>query len=149
MGLDDIRATLSRTEAKLKDARARLTEQPAGRHRAEPEHRLGLVLFFTGTVGVLFAMIITAFIVWNNPQQPLAPMQYRPSSPAVLPKPVVFPPWKQETSPPRTYTVKAGDTMWSIARKECGNGLAWRKLQAVNSNNPWWLGQGQVLKISC
>lgn len=133
----------------LDDIRAKVTEQrQTGRHRAEPKYRLGPLIVIATIISLTCTAIVTMFLVQGHPE-PLAPMQYRPSSPAVIPQPVVFPPFRQESSPPRTYTVKAGDTMWSIAREECGNGLAWHKLQALNSNNPWWLSQGQVLKISC
>lgn len=134
---------------RLSKIKARFARRETGRHRAEPERRWGVALFILGTIGLVFTTIITAFIVQGSPVPPLGPAEYHPSSPAVIPQPVVFPPWKQEVSPPRTYTVKAGDTLWEIAFRECGNGLAWDKLQHENGINPWWLGQGQVLKISC
>lgn len=133
----------------LDDIRAKVTEQrQTGRHRAEPKYRLGPLIVIATVISLTCTAIVTVFLVQGHPE-PLAPMQYRPSSPAVIPQPVVFPPLKRETSQSRTYTVKTGDTLWDIARKECGNGLAWDRLQHENSINPWWLGQGQVLKISC
>ena len=141
MKLSDIRAKLARPQHDCQ-----VKGRQTGRHRGEPKHRWGLPLFFLGTTGTLFAMIITAFIVMNNPV-PAVSVQpsYNPT-----PAPHVFPPVRQQPSPAAsTYTVVAGDTMWSIAYKKCGNGLAWEKLQHENSNNPWRITPGQVLTVAC
>ena len=125
-----------------------IKERQTGRHRGEPSVRWGLPLFFLGTVGLLFSVIITAFVVWNNPEQSLPTVQYRPSSGAVIPKPIVFPPVRQQPSPAAsTYTVREHDTMWSIAYHRCGDGAKWKLIQAANSNDPWWISPGQVLKL--
>lgn len=136
---------------KLSDFKARFRrDRQGGRHRGEPSVRWGLPLFFLGVTGTLFAMILTAFVVWNNPEQPVMPAQYHPSSGAVIPKPVVFPPVRQQPTPAAsTYTVVARDTLWSIAYRECGDGRDWQKLQHANGINPWWLHPGQQLKVSC
>lgn len=133
---------------KLKDIRARLArrDHQTGRHRGEPKHRYGPGLFFLVTVGLVGAAIVTAFIVQGNPV-PVASVQpsYNP-----VPAPHVFPPVRQQPSAAAsTYTVVAGDTMWSIAYKKCGNGLAWEKLQHENSNNPWRITPGQRLTVDC
>lgn len=47
-----------------------------------------------------------------------------------------------------TYTVKSGDTLWSIARKFYGDGSLYPKLAACNGiKNPNLIYVGQVLKI--
>lgn len=136
-----------------KDIRAKLAgprhdcqvERQTGRHRAEPEHRWGLALFFLGTVGLLFAVIITAFIFWNNPE-PSPAVQYRPSSAPFILRPPAFP--RARPSPAEsTYTVREHDTMWSIAYHRCGDGAKWVQIQALNSNNPWVIIPGQKLKL--
>lgn len=118
-------------------------KRESGRHRGEPKRHYGPVLVFLATAGFVGSAIVTAFIVQGNPNPPLAPGEYHPSSPAVIPQPVVFPPVKQD----RTYTVAAGDRLWTIAYRECGDGRKWEALQHANGINPWWLHPGQVLKL--
>ena len=130
---------------RLNGIRARFKrKRESGRHRGEPKHHYGLPLVFLGTVGVLFATIVTAYIYWDNPE-PVASSQYHPSY-NPTPPPHVFPP--QQPSPAAsTYTVVAGDTMWSVAYKKCGDGEKWKAIQALNSNDPWVIMPGQVLKL--
>lgn len=53
--------------------------------------------------------------------------------------------------PPRTYTVKPGDSLWAIARRVYGNGSKWRVIYDANRNvigkNPNLIYPGQVLRI--
>ncbi|MBD8037082.1 LysM peptidoglycan-binding domain-containing protein [Solibacillus sp. A46] len=49
---------------------------------------------------------------------------------------------------PKTYTVKAGDTLWSIAKKELGNGAKTDDLAKLNNlSNPNLIRAGQVIKL--
>lgn len=52
---------------------------------------------------------------------------------------------------PKTYTVKAGDTLWTIARRFLGNGNRWREIYDLNRSvigpDPNLLRPGQVLRI--
>jgi len=51
--------------------------------------------------------------------------------------------------PAKTYTVKAGDTLWNIAKKQLGDGSKYKDLTALNNiSNPNFLSVGQVLKLS-
>jgi len=56
-------------------------------------------------------------------------------------------------SPPKTYTVKSGDSLFLIAKKTLGSGTAWRKIYDVPANrkiigpNPNLIQPGQVLQI--
>lgn len=54
------------------------------------------------------------------------------------------------TSPPRTYTVKAGDTLWSIAKKFLGRGDMYSIIVDLNKDiikRPNLIYPGQVLRI--
>lgn len=49
---------------------------------------------------------------------------------------------------PKTYTVKAGDTLWVIAKKYLGNGDKYTELAKFNNiSNPNTIKVGQVIKL--
>ncbi|KLU66760.1 LysM domain/BON superfamily protein [Desulfosporosinus acididurans] len=49
---------------------------------------------------------------------------------------------------PKTYTVKSGDTLWGIAKKELGDGSQYSYLATKNSiKNPNLIYPGQVLQL--
>jgi len=49
---------------------------------------------------------------------------------------------------PKTYTVKRGDTLWAIAKKELGDGSKYTELAKLNNiKNPNLIYPGQVLKL--
>ena len=55
-----------------------------------------------------------------------------------------------ETPQSTTYTVKKGDTLWSIARKYYGDGKKWRKIFEANLKvikNPNQIKAGMVLVV--
>ena len=118
--------------------------QETGRHRGEPKHHYGPGLFFLITLGLVGSAIGTAFIVQGNPEPVAA--RYQPSY-NPTPPPHVFPPVQQPSPVASTYTVRKSDTMWSIAYHRCGDGEKWKAIQALNSNNPWVITPGQVLKL--
>ena len=48
----------------------------------------------------------------------------------------------------RTYTIRKGDTFWSIAQREYGNGQKWRDISAANpSVDPKKLAVGQQITL--
>nr|DAU41849.1 MAG TPA: tail assembly protein [Bacteriophage sp.] len=47
----------------------------------------------------------------------------------------------------KTYTVKKGDSLWSIAAATLGNGARWPEIQKANSLSGTVIHPGQVLKI--
>jgi len=55
------------------------------------------------------------------------------------------------SSPPKTYTVKRGDTLWGIAKRFLGDGSRWKEIYNANVNvigkNPNLIYPGQVLRI--
>ncbi|MCC0097101.1 MULTISPECIES: LysM peptidoglycan-binding domain-containing protein [Streptomyces] len=65
-----------------------------------------------------------------------------PAAPAPMPMPA---------AEKRTYTVRSGDSLSSIARLELGNEARWRELYAMNrgvvGSNPELLHPGQVLTL--
>ena len=49
---------------------------------------------------------------------------------------------------PKTYTVKQGDTLWAIAKKNFNDGSKYKELAQLNNiNNPNVLKVGQVIKL--
>lgn len=121
-----------------------MSKRETGRHRGEPKQRLAPLIVIGTIITLVCTGIVTVFIVQGNPEPVAA--QYQPSY-NPTPPPHIFPPVRQASPAPSTYTVVAGDSMWSIAYKECGNGTRWTDLQHANSNDPWHLKPGQVLKL--
>lgn len=57
-------------------------------------------------------------------------------------------PQRPTKEPDKTYTVKKGDTLWTIAQKQLGNGSKWQDIARLNNiPNPNKLQVGQVLKL--
>lgn len=70
---------------------------------------------------------------------------------------------KRSATTSKTYTVKSGDCLWSIAEKELGSGAKWTSIYSANkeiiestaksrgyadSDNGWWIFPGTVLTLS-
>lgn len=47
----------------------------------------------------------------------------------------------------RTYTVKAGDSLWAIAAKQLGNGSRYKEIKSLNGLSGDTIHAGQVLKL--
>lgn len=52
-----------------------------------------------------------------------------------------------QTGSQRTYTVKSGDSLWSIAAKQLGDGSRYTEIKALNNLKSDTIHPGQVLKI--
>ena len=53
-----------------------------------------------------------------------------------------------EKTIPKQYTVKSGDTLWAIAKKELGNGSRYPELAKLNGiKNPNIISIGQVIRL--
>ena len=53
----------------------------------------------------------------------------------------------KETGSAKTYTVKAGDSLWSIAANQLGDGTRWKEIKTLNGLASELIHAGQVLKI--
>lgn len=79
--------------------------------------------------------------------------QPAPTAPATeTPKAVVQEPPRETTSAPKpkTYTVKSGDCLWNIAKKELGDGSRYTEIYNLNKDkikNPNLIYAGQVLTM--
>lgn len=79
--------------------------------------------------------------------------QPAPTAPVTeTPKAVVQEPPRETTSAPKpkTYTVKSGDCLWNIAKKELGNGSRYTEIYNLNKDkikNPNLIYAGQVLTM--
>lgn len=51
------------------------------------------------------------------------------------------------SKPQRTYTVKSGDTLWGIAKKELGSGARYTEIVKLNGLKTNTIYSGQVLKL--
>ena len=47
----------------------------------------------------------------------------------------------------RTYTVKAGDSLWAIAEKQLGNGSRYNEIKTMNGLTSNTIYAGQILKL--
>lgn len=53
----------------------------------------------------------------------------------------------EDPKPPRTYTVKSGDTLWGIAKKELGSGARYTEIVQLNGLKTTTIYSGQKLKL--
>lgn len=93
--------------------------------------------------------------------EPLPPVSISPGSPSLdspaFNKPTVGPlggpgTYEPEPLPPqpvsRTYTITKGDTLWSIATREYGDGQKWKAIAQANpSVDPRKLAVGQQITL--
>ncbi len=82
-----------------------------------------------------------------EPAPYVAPAPVQPAEPTNLEQ--LAPPAPAMPAPAsRTYTIKKGDTLWSIAVKLLGNGQRWREIVDLNPGlEPTKLRIGQVITL--
>lgn len=56
-------------------------------------------------------------------------------------------PAETETGSAKTYTVKSGDSLWSIAANQLGDGTRWKEIMTLNGLTSELIHKGQVLKL--
>ena len=64
---------------------------------------------------------------------------------------VTMPVVAQETDIPKTHTVRAGDTLWEIAKRYLKNPYRWAEIHARNKDkiaDPHWIYPGQVIDLA-
>jgi hypothetical protein len=61
-------------------------------------------------------------------------------------------PTRPAPPPPKTYTVKPGDSLWAIAKRTLGDGSRWREIYNINKSligpDPYLIKPGQQLRIA-
>ena len=68
----------------------------------------------------------------RNPQDaPLPAAKFEPAATAT-----VEPPPRETTNAPKaaSYTVKSGDCLWNIAKKQLGDGSRWKEIYELNKD---------------
>lgn len=74
------------------------------------------------------------------------PMPTLTPSPSMTPEPTVMP--QKASDRAQTYTVKAGDSLWSIAQEVYGDGNSWRSIATVNNlSNPKFIHVGNEFTL--
>jgi nucleoid-associated protein YgaU len=87
-------------------------------------------------------------LVSNAAEQPVEPET--PEQPTEPEQPVEPEKPAEPQQPAGSYTVKAGDSLWSIAQKHLGTGTKWEVIYKANQDllqNPNQIQIGQVLTI--
>lgn len=95
---------------------------------------------------------------YSSEPEPLAPVSINQGSPGIVdtvPGPGVAGSGTYEPEPlapaqpvSRTYTIRKGDTLWSIAQREYGDGQKWKDISAANpSADPKKLAVGQQITL--
>ncbi len=145
---ENLQLQISDLVTQLAEAREQLAQE---RRRAEDAERLARdvarVAMERSTAGAAAAGVDAAT---NRVYPPVAPPVEPPVATTRPPAEVAPPPIVEDDSPPRTYTVRPGDTLSRIAQKVYGDGTEWRIIQDANRgtlNGSVNVRIGQVLVI--
>lgn len=70
--------------------------------------------------------------------------------PVIAPEPAAVPAPPQASPAPKTYTVRGGDSVWSIAASQCHDGRKWNVLASANHiRYPYPVTPGQKIMVAC
>lgn len=130
----------------MRSAKKAASSRETGRHRGEPKSRWGTAIVIGTIVLVLWAAIWGVFAFQSGSPQVMASAEYTP--PPAVPAPQPLP--SRAPAPVKLHTAVRGDSLWSVAREECGNGNDWKKVAIANKIWwPWLVKQGKVMIVDC
>lgn len=130
----------------MRNVKKAASSRETGRHRGEPKSRHGPAIVIGTIVLVLWALIWGIFAFQGSSPEAPGPMEYSPSS--TSPVPQALP--SQAPAPVKLYIIVSGDSLWSVARKECGDGNDWKKVAVANKIWwPWVMKKERVITIAC
>jgi Tfp pilus assembly protein FimV len=119
----------------------------AGRHRKSHKLRFFLTIL---SGGLLACGLLIGGAFWTSP---VTVTQIAVTAPVTQHRITLTLPKAHRASQPRrkaTYTVKAGQTLWSIAAAHCGSGNDYPALAKANHiANPDDISSGEVLVLAC
>ena len=121
-----------------------------GRHVKQKDHSFRWII--GGTIFVLIVLVAVVILIWNSPRKTPRPV-VRPSvaAPPVIATPTALPKPLPTIASPRTYVVRQGDSLSSIAQSQCGTMKDYMNLGKANKISPplWTITPGQVLLVVC
>ena len=127
---------------------------PAPRHARAPDHH-----HLMSAISLAVSLLAVALAALGLARAPRAVTLYAPppaaSATAAVPgsPPVITPqpPAQHRTAPVTRYTVRPGDSLWSVALAHYGTGRDWGRIYTANratiGPDPGMIRPGQVLTI--
>lgn len=82
-----------------------------------------------GAGDIEYSLKLKRYIPYAAQKVSMEDLVHKASTAAVSPPAPVRP---NETTPPKTYTLVAGDSLWAVAQKHLGNGARWPEIQKLN-----------------
>ncbi|AFL99530.1 LysM domain-containing protein [Desulfitobacterium dehalogenans ATCC 51507] len=101
-----------------------------------------------GSGDIEYSIKLKKYVSYAAKKVPNVTPIYTAASTALMPPPAPARP--NETKPPKTYTLVAGDTLWAVAQKHLGNGARWPEIQKLNGITDAEIKRlqiGRVLKL--
>lgn len=101
-----------------------------------------------GSGDLEYSLKLKSYVPYAAQKVPIEDLIDKSASTVAVPPPVPVRP--NETKPPKTYTLVAGDTLWAVAQKHLGNGARWPEIQKLNDITDAEIRRlqiGRVLKL--